>query len=206
MKKIFRAVGTCALVILMVGCAAPKKTKPEAAAREVAPQEAAALPSGTVEQSMVSAKATVEAVDLKKRLVTLRKPDGASITLEVGEEVRNLPQVKKGDQVTVTYYEAIAYAVKKPGEAAPGVSVAETMERAKPGEKPAGAGARELTVTATIEAIDKRKPSVTLRGPGGKVVTVVPRHPENLDRVTIGDLVDITYTEALAISVEKAPK
>jgi len=206
MSNVLRGLGLCGLVLL-VGCAASQQPKPEVAVvPQAAPTAATELPSGTVEQSMVTARATVEAIDVKKRLVTLRKPDGSSVTLEVGAEVRNLPQVKKGDQVIVTYYEALAFAVRKPGEAAPGISVAETVERAKPGEKPAGAGAREVTVTATIEEINKKKPSVTLRGPGGKVVTVVPRHPENLERVKVGDLVDITYTEAVAISVEKAPK
>jgi len=206
MKRMLSGVGVCALALGLVGCAGTRAAKPEAAVRETPPAQVAEPPSGTVEQSMVSVRATVEAVNLKKRLVTLRKPDGGLVTIEAGEEVRNLPQVKKGDHVVATYYEAIAYAVRRPGEAAPGVTVAETVERAKPGEKPAGAGVREVTITATIEAIDKKKPSVTLKGPGGKVVTVVPREPKNLERVAVGDLVDITYTEAVAISVEKAPK
>jgi len=30
-------------------------------------------------------------------------------------------------------------------------------------------------------------------------------HPEKLEGVSVGDTVDITYTEALAIKVEEAP-
>jgi hypothetical protein len=206
MQRTLSGVWVCTLALGLVGCAGTRAAKPEAPVREAAAPQPAEPPSGTVEQSLVSVRATVEAVDLKKRLVTLRKPDGGLVTIEAGEQVRNLPQVKNGDHVVATYYEAIAYAVRRPGEAAPGVTVNESVARAKPGEKPAGAGVREVTITATIEEIDKKKPSVTLKGPGGKVVTVVPREPKNLERVAVGDLVDITYTEAVAISVEKAPK
>jgi hypothetical protein len=216
MTKRLNGVGICTLAIVLVGCAgAHKAAQTEVAMRRAATAETAEPPraaetaeppSGTVAQNMVYVRATVVAVDQKKRLVTLRKADGGTDTIAVDEQVRNLPQVKKGDQVVVTYYEAVAYAVRRPGEATPGVTVAEGVARAKKGEKPAGVGVREVTVTATIEAIDKKKPSVTLKGPGGKVVTVVPRDPKNLERVAVGDLVDITYTEELAIAVEKAPK
>ena len=59
-------------------------------------------------------------------------------------------------------------------------------------------------MTATVEAIDSKVPSVTLKGPEGKVVEVKIRNRENLENVKVGDQVVITYTEALAISVEKA--
>jgi hypothetical protein len=43
----------------------------------------------------------------------------------------------------------------------------------------------------------------TLRGPEGKVVDVKVRNPKNLENVKEGDQVVITYTEAVAVSVEK---
>jgi hypothetical protein len=120
--------------------------------------------------------------------------------------VRNLPQVKVGDEVTASYYESLAYEVKKPGTATPGATVAEETGRAKPGEKPAGAGARVTTLVATITGIDKAAGTVTLQGPTGKATTVKARDPRNLDRVTVGDLVEITYTEAVAVTVDKPVK
>jgi len=56
-----------------------------------APTAATELPSGRSSRAMVTARATVEAIDVKKRLGDARKPDGSSVTLEVGAEVRNLP-------------------------------------------------------------------------------------------------------------------
>lgn len=68
---------------------------------------------------------------------------------------------------------------------------------------PAGAVARQVTVTATVEDISPKKTYVTLKGPEGKTVDVRVRDPKNLENVKVGDQVIITYTEGLAISVEK---
>ena len=61
-------------------------------------------------------------------------------------------------------------------------------------------------VTSTIQAIDKKNGTVTLKAPDGTLTTIKARNPAKLDKVTVGDLVEITYTEALAIGVEPAPK
>ena len=89
---------------------------------------------------MVTATARVKAIDQQTRRVTLERADGSEVTLYADDTVRNLPQVKVGDEVKASYYESLAYEVKKPGTATPGVTVAEEAARAKPGEQPAGAG------------------------------------------------------------------
>ena len=152
----------------------------------------------------VTVTATVEAIDLDKRIVTLKGEDGVVSDLKVGKEVRNLAQVKKGDQVVATYHEAIAYEVFKPGTAMPGANEAMVAERAKHGEKPAAGVAQVDSVTATITAIDKEHSKVTLKGPEGHSVTVKVKDPKKLEGVAVGDLVQLTYTQALAIAVKPA--
>jgi len=163
-------------------------------------------PSGEVALDTVTMTATVEAVDVAKRLLTLRGPDGNVQTVEVEEAVQNLPQLKKGDQIVAVYYESLGYAVRKAGTASPGVAVAGAAAAAKPGAKPGGGVARQVTATVTITAIDPKAPSVTMKGPKGNVKTVKIRDPKNLEGVQVGDLVDLTYTEALAIKLEKKAK
>ena len=80
------------------------------------------------------------------------------------------------------------------------------MVRAKEGEKPSGAVGRETIVNATITGIDKKAKTATLKGENGKSVTVTPRRPEKLDEVKVGDRIVITYTEVVAVSLEKAEK
>ena len=60
-----------------------------------------------------------------------------------------------------------------------------------------------VTVRVTIAAIDKAGSHVTLRGPKGDLRVVKVRDPSKLDAVHVGDVVDITYTEALAVAVEE---
>jgi hypothetical protein len=66
--------------------------------------------------------------------------------------------------------------------------------------------AQRISITASIEAIDLANGTVTLKGPGGNSRTIKARNPANLKKVKVGDLVDITYAEFVALKVEPAPK
>jgi len=156
--------------------------------------------------SLVEETATVEAVDQSTRMVTLKGPKGNSVTFKAGEEVRNLAQVKVGDEVRFGYYESLDVRVLKEGEAFPASGESSAMVRAKPGEKPAGIVGTETSVNATITAIDLAAKTATLKGEDGKSVTVTPLRPEKLNEVKVGDRLVITYTEAVAVKVEKAEK
>jgi Cu/Ag efflux protein CusF len=155
------------------------------------------------ESNTTTATATVEAVDMANRVVTLKGEDGKTFTIPVSEEVKNLPQVEVGDQVRVEYIEAVAIQVMAADGSAPAAMAGQAMATAEPGAKPAGAMVNEVTVTTTIEAIDKAAQTVTLRGPEGNLETVQVRNPKNLENVEVGDKVVITYSESLAVSVEE---
>jgi hypothetical protein len=197
------ALGTSiGIAAVVAGCATQKATPPPPAAVSAVAEK----PGQVVEESIETVAARVVKVDQKSRVVTLRNSLGEEFDVHVSDEVRNLPQVKKGDDVVISYYESVAVTLKKPGEATPGVTVADTAGRAKPGEKPGAAAGSQTTVTATVVGLNKKKGTVTLKGPKGKVVTVTAREPRRLDPVKVGDLIEVTYTEAIAISVEKPEK
>jgi len=204
--KGLRMVGVagCA-AMLLIGCAAHKEES-AAKAAPVAKAAPATLPSGMIGEATVTETVKVKAIDHKKRMVTLERSDGSAATFHVSKEVRNLPQVKAGDSVNVTYYESFAFAVMKPGAGTPGTTVMQGAARAEPGAKPGAVAAQVTTVTVTIVGIDKGAGTATVKGPEGKVVTVKARDPRNLDRVSIGDLVDVTYTEAIEIIVQAPAK
>jgi len=56
---------------------------------------------------------------------------------------------------------------------------------------------------ATVEAIDIEANTFKLKWPEGAVKEYVARDPENLKKADVGDLVVVTYTEALAVVVEE---
>lgn len=151
--------------------------------------------------------ATVEAIDLEKRVVTLKGPKGEIFDVKADEKVKNLDQVKVGDLVTIAYYESIAVKVFKPGEMPQGAAAAVTRERlSKPGERPSGIAGAQVTITATVESISPKKTSVTLKLADGKYKVVKIKDKKNLENVKVGDEVMITATETLAIAVKPAEK
>ena len=150
----------------------------------------------------VTVRGTVDAVDKANRTVTLKGPEGNTLTLDVKDPTK-LDVIKVGDPVVATYTEAVAFLIRKAGTATPGSTVQESRVGSKPGETPAGAISREITVTGTITAIDKKTQTVTIKGPEGKSATVKAQDPKNLERINVGDLVEIKYTQALAVSLDK---
>jgi hypothetical protein len=69
-------------------------------------------PSG-VFADVTEVVATVDAIDYAKRQVTLKGPTGKMRTINVAEDVPNLENVKKGDDVVIRYSEALAISVTK---------------------------------------------------------------------------------------------
>jgi hypothetical protein len=163
-------------------------------------------PTGAGMGQAVEIEATVTAIDKAKRTVTVKGPGGKTKTLTVGKEARNFDQVKVGDTVTLTYLEALTIALEKAEGAKPGKTVTETLERAAPGEKPAGVMSSQTTVVGTVTAIDAKTGMVTVRGPEGNEVDIKVEDPAKLRNVKTGDLVRATYTEAMAISVSAPEK
>ena len=184
--------------LALAGCA--EKTAPPPPTAVLSVQD---RPGKVRASQVVTATAVVEAIDQKSRMVTLKRDDGERVRFRVSDEVKNLAQVKKGDHVNVSYYESVALQLRKPGEAAAGVTVAEEAERAKPGELPAGAVAEVTTVTAKVVNVDRRKQTVTLELPSTKNLTVKVTDPTRLERVKVGDTVEATYREAIAVSVDR---
>jgi hypothetical protein len=178
-------------------CSTPEVAAPAAAAPTPAP---AAAPRGETLIATVEVTAIVTAIDQKTREVTLKKDDGTEVTFVASEDVKNLAQVKVGDVLHVVYAEALAYEVRKGGTTlAPATAIAGGA--AELGQRPGGALARQTTATVAITAIDPKVPSVTFQGPAGNSRTIKVLHPEKLEGVSVGDTVELTFTEALAIKV-----
>jgi Cu/Ag efflux protein CusF len=154
---------------------------------------------------VATVKATVQAVDLEKRIVTLKGPEGRVFDVKVGPEARNLPQVKPGDIVVAKYAESVAIELKKGGVGIRSKESQTATSRAPLGEKPAGAVATETTIVANVTKVDAKKNIVTLEGPSGKTVNVKVKDPAIMKEIKVGEQVEMVITEAIAIAVE-APK
>jgi len=58
-------------------------------------------------------------------------------------------------------------------------------------------------ITATIAAIDPKVPSITFTGPNGWKYTTRVEDTAALAKVKVGQKVDITWTEAMILSLEE---
>lgn len=151
----------------------------------------------------VSAKVTD--INYKTREVTLQTKDGEKEKVVAGENIKNFDQIKKGDTIVADYQEAIVYEISKGGKAAP-VSETTEAQTARPGSMPGGVAERQVTAAVVVSAINKAEKTITFKNAEGKTDTIKVAHPEKLEGVKVGDRIDITYTQALALSVERKSK
>ena len=115
--------------------------------------------------------ATVTNIDLTTRQVTLRRPDGSTFLVVAGEQVRNLPQLRVGDTVTLEFYDTLALELKKGGTGVPSSRTDSLSEsRAALGQRPGGSTTRETVIVADVIAVDAPRQTVSLRGPGGRAL------------------------------------
>jgi hypothetical protein len=153
----------------------------------------------------VRVSATVTAIDKATRTLTLKGADGKTFPLVGGPDVRNFDQIQVGSEVVVGYLEALAIELKKGGGAKVERVDSSSGARAEAGAQPGAVAARKVTATGDVIALDAATQTATLRGPNRTVTLRVP-DPKQFQMIAVGDQVQITYTEAVAVSVEPAPK
>ncbi len=159
-------------------------------------------PSLYSSQTMV-VTAAVEAINHETREVTLRGPEGETSSFVASEDARNLDQVSVGDIVMAEYEQSLSIEVFANDGSVPGAGELAAAGRSEKGEMPALAAIDSQVITATVEEINIEANTFKLKGPSGEVNEYVARNPENLKKAAVGDLVVITYTQAIALSVEK---
>jgi len=184
---------------LLAACSSTEKSP------EPAPAPSSSQPLKREESILVSMTAKVEAIDVENREVTLRGPMGEVATFVVDERVKRLAEVKVGDQVTTEYYVALAGELREPTaeEKAAPLVVVDASARAPKGTSPAGGALRTFKAVATVEDLNPDTRTVTLKGPRGNRFAVRARDVNNFNRLHLGDTIVVTYTEALAVSLNK---
>jgi hypothetical protein len=162
----------------------------------------ASAQSKTLTGEVKTVEATVEAIEAASRVLVLKKPDGTFERVRVPAGAERFSSIKVGDKLKARYYETVVLRLQAPGEAPKNTDSAGLT--AAPGSRPAGTIAEQRTITATITAIDRKVPSITFSGPDGWKYSSKVEDKKALDKVKVGDKVDITWTEAMLVSFEDA--
>ena len=87
----------------------------------------------------------------------------------------------------------------------PEAAEAVAMARAEEGAMPGFAAMDTRVATATVEEINIEANTFKLKGVDGAIREYAARNPENLKRASVGDLVVMTVSEAIAIEVTHQP-
>ena len=187
-----------AMLIALSACTGDSRTTElsPAAAPRTTPTEPRLLA-----EEYVEGEAVVQAVNKPDRTVTLRNAQGQSNTIAVPADV-DLNRLKKGDRVLIGVYQTLSLRVLPPGSAALGATAAGGSTA--PGQPEGRAWGQQLVVVKEVTAIDLVAYTATLRGADGQSRTVAVKDPQMQDRMRnlrVGDLVELTYSEAVAAKV-----
>ena len=165
---------------------------------------ALSLPSSAQEVKQlthtVTLSGTVETIDHDKHVMNIKAADGTFQTVDVPANVKRFDELKVGDKVSVTYNNTVLAKLKPPGEAAvdTGSKTSTMGQEARPG----GTTAVERTITATVAAIDKDASSITFVGPNGWKYSRRVADTDVLDKLNVGDKVDITWITNVTVAVD----
>jgi hypothetical protein len=182
-----RLGGVVAALALVVGCA--QQPKPVSVSESV------------------EATATVDSIDAATRMVRLRGADGRSWFVHAGPEVRNFGLIKAGDLVKVRYTEALAAEVVKPGSGVTSAGATTALQRAEVGARPGATSTVSMKGVVKVAALDTANNTVDISASDGtvrRIRVVDPKAQEFVRGLRVGDEVQLTFSEALAVSVEPA--
>jgi hypothetical protein len=146
--------------------------------------------------------ATVDSVDVKKRIIVLKDANGNLATMNVSKQINDLEKVKKGDVFVIEHAEAVAVgltaAVK---DAKPGVSGVRSITVAGKGSaKPFEETTDTVYATVKIASINQKTRKVAFIMPNGEKQQVkVDPSVLGLEKFKAGDDVMIEFIDDTAI-------
>jgi Cu/Ag efflux protein CusF len=158
--------------------------------------------SKTLAADTITATATITAIDQKARTITIKDEFGISDVVEVPQEVTRFSALKVGDKISVRYHSSVVVKLRQPGDPTPDVEQAALTPST--GEKPGLTAAAQQTLTVTVVATDVKASTITVKGPNGLTYLRKVQDTKALARLKVGDQLDITWTEAVAVSVSPA--
>jgi Cu/Ag efflux protein CusF len=179
-----------ALTVLLV--AAPPAFA-QAPASEAAPQAVGAA-------ALIHLQARVVEIDAASNSVALQGPQGNIAVLEVNPDVADVKKLQVGEILNIAYQKAVLIGVDK--LASKGIRQRVDTELAQPASGGVVASARRVEVVATVQKIDRKHRTITLRGPTRtETLDVAPQVA--LDQIKVGDSVRAVFVTAIAASVAR---
>ncbi|WP_282244379.1 hypothetical protein [Stenotrophomonas sp. PS02300] len=154
----------------------------------------------------VTLQGQITALDKSSRAVTVTGADGGSLSFVAGPDVRNFNQLKVGDNVTLDYRAAVALDLQPAGSGEVGVTTSQAGTVPVRGAIPGGARSNTVNIVTEVVAVDPVANTIALRGPSGNTQLIAVEREDlraKLPNVKRGDLLRISYTEAVALGIRR---
>jgi hypothetical protein len=154
----------------------------------------------------ISVQAEIMAIDAESREVTLKTPMGDLVNVTASADIERFNEFAVGDFVTSTYIASLEGELREPTEAEIAEPWMEMSGAAIAGGniEPGAMVGRTIQAVCTIEGMNRLTQTVTVLDPRGKYHVIGEVEPEKMEGVTLGTTLVLTYSEALAITLEKA--
>ncbi|HIC8862668.1 TPA: hypothetical protein ACW7Y0_003701 [Aeromonas hydrophila] len=170
-----------------------------AQAAEVA-TEVATAPGKANLMEAVSAQATVTAIDMASRKVSLKNAAGEAFDIVAGEQVTNLANLKVGDVVALRYLQMLDLELLK-GSAGVRKRIVEVAAgKAGAGEKPGAGIGKKVTLYGDVIAVDKGQQTITVKGVDHTLVLKV-HNPAQFALIAKGDQIKAVQTQTVGIGI-----
>jgi hypothetical protein len=151
----------------------------------------------------IHVQATITGIDPSSRMVTVRGPRGDATVL-VSKEVTNFDQLRVGDKVDVLYKNALLVTADKVSGSGKGVRKRVDTQTYTPASDAGGVSgfesSRKMEVLATVEKVNMKRHTITLRGPWRTETLDIPPDSEAL-KLKKGDTVHAVFVSAAAVKV-----
>ena len=141
--------------------------------------------------------ATVDRVERPSRVLTAHSEGNVVHTLYVDPSVKGFDDLKKGDVVTVRYIESLVVHVRPNAKL---TALQDTTAEAQKGDTNVLQQQKRIV---TIEDIDSQRLFVTYRTQDNTRGVHAVQNKELLKDIRRGDKVEVTLTQARAVSVER---
>jgi len=174
----------------------------------LAAQTTSTMVEGRGAAEVVTVKARVDSIDKAARRIGLTGPEGRSMSVVAGPDVRNFDQIMVGDTVVLKHVQALAVdLIKRPGSD----GIREMVQRegvmvSPQGGMPGAMAGRETVIIANVWSVDKKRQVVTLRGARDGLKEFKVKDPARLAAVQVGDQVELKYVDAVAVGVTRVAK
>jgi Cu/Ag efflux protein CusF len=163
-------------------------------------QEAASAPPAVGAAALLHVQARVVEIDPDSNSVTLIGPRGNLAVFDVNPQIADVKKLHVGDTVNIAYQKAVLIGVDK--LATSGIRQRIDTELAQPAAGGVVASARRVEVVATVQKIDRKHHTVTLRGPT-RTETLDVAPDISLAGLKVGDSVRAVFISAAAASVSR---